>query len=87
MQCKDIKDTPIIEFVNKHGGIGCTWFNDNPRSVRHVMPKMIHDKLILAKMRKLIKRKLIKGCACGCRGYFEITGKGKDFINDDWADI
>src|SRR5690349_3703343 len=30
------------------------------------------DKIVLAKLRKLIRRGLITGCACGCRGDFEL---------------
>lgn len=29
------------------------------------------EKVVLAKLRSLIKRKLINGCPCGCRGDFE----------------
>jgi len=32
--------------------------------------------LVKAKMRKLIKRGLVNGCACGCRGDFILTEKG-----------
>ena len=30
------------------------------------------DKVVLAKARKLIKRGLVDGCACGCRGDFTV---------------
>jgi hypothetical protein len=33
------------------------------------------DKVLRAKARRLIKRGLIKGCTCGCRGDFEIMGE------------
>lgn len=29
-------------------------------------------KVVLAKLRSMIKRKVINGCACGCRGDFEL---------------
>ena len=32
----------------------------------------VPDKVLLAKMRRLIKKGKVKGCACGCRGDFEI---------------
>ncbi len=38
------------------------------------------EKLILAKMKQLIKRGLVDGCACGCRGDFEITPKGEEWL-------
>lgn len=30
------------------------------------------EKVVLAKLRSLIKRKLMTGCPCGCRGDFEL---------------
>jgi len=32
--------------------------------------------LVRAKMASLIRRGLVDGCACGCRGDFELTEKG-----------
>lgn len=32
----------------------------------------IPEKVVLAKARRLINRRVIDGCACGCRGDFEI---------------
>lgn len=76
-QCKDIPTEPIIEFVRKHGGIGCNWFgNQYERSVTHAMPEGTPPKLALAKMRQLIKRGLVTGCTCGCRGDFELKERG-----------
>jgi hypothetical protein len=33
-------------------------------------------KVVLAKARRLIRRGLLSGCDCGCRGDFELTAKG-----------
>lgn len=33
-------------------------------------------KVLRAKARKLINRRLLDGCCCGCRGDFELTGAG-----------
>ncbi len=79
MQCKDIPTLPVLEFVEKHGGIGCTWFDlpDCPRSVVHAMPPKLPQKLVLAKMRQLISHGLVDGCPCGCRGDYELTDKGE----------
>lgn len=38
------------------------------------------DKVVLAKAHQLIKRGLLDGCDCGCRGDFEVTSKGKLFL-------
>lgn len=71
MKCSDIPTEPILEFLKIHGGIGCTWRAGN-RSVLQVMPSGTPPKLALAKMRTLIKNKLVVGCACGCRGDFDL---------------
>jgi len=86
MQCKDIPTLPILEFIDAQDA-WCNWFpidlggSDNLRTVRYAMPPDIPDKLIHAKMRQLIKNGLVDGCPCGCRGDFEITEKGVEFIN------
>jgi len=84
IQCKDIPSAPILIFISKHGGIGCNWFSinkfDNPRSVRHAMLEGVPRKVVLAKMKHLISKGYISGCACGCRGDFELTERGLQVI-------
>lgn len=38
------------------------------------------EKVVLAKARKLIRRGLLDGCYCGCRGDFELTHAGLALI-------
>jgi hypothetical protein len=79
VKCSNIPDQPILDFLADHGGIGCNWFEGNERSVANAMPNLPvegRSKLVLAKMRSLIKKGLVSGCACGCRGDFELTRKG-----------
>ena len=45
-------------------------------SVARAMPEGTPEKLRIAKMAILIKRGLVDGCPCGCRGDYEITDKG-----------
>ncbi len=79
MQCKDIPDRPILEFLVGLKGVWGNWFALRfENSVRHAMPKGTPDKLLLAKMRMMIRRKVVEGCCCGCRGDFVITEKGTD---------
>ena len=35
------------------------------------------EKVLLAKLKSLVRRGLLDGCACGCRGDFTITKKGR----------
>jgi hypothetical protein len=86
MQCKDIPEQPILEFLAGPydgwlaPGKG-TWFgNEYPNSVTHAMPEGTPSKLALAKMRTMIRRGFVSGCACGCRGDFEITDKGRELL-------
>jgi hypothetical protein len=76
MQCKDIPDIPILQFLNKLTRWG-TWFPNFDNSVQQGMPIGVCEKLVKAKMKSLIKRGLVDGCTCGCRGDYEITPKGK----------
>ena len=82
MQCKDIPTRPILEFLLQHKGHWCNWYFGDERDVRQVMPEHIpHEKLIIAKMRSLMRRGLVEGCGCGCRGDFEITAKGEQYLH------
>lgn len=80
MQCKDIPDKPILEFLSTQE----EWCN--LLQMMFVFNKGIPEKLLLAKLNNLIKRGFIHGCTCGCRGDFYITEKGREFLkalNDD----
>ena len=76
MQCKDIPDKPILEFLAKNPTAWHNWYFGNDKDVHLAMPNKVPDKVVLAKMRKLIRRGLVDGCPCGCRGDFVITKKG-----------
>jgi hypothetical protein len=81
MQFKDIPDKPILQFLLDKD-CWCTYSDSYfMPTVQDVMPKKTPAKLQLAKMKQLIKRGLADGCTCGCRGDFEITDKGKEFLN------
>lgn len=38
------------------------------------------EKVLLAKLRKLVRRRLLDGCPCGCRGDFVITEAGRALL-------
>lgn len=76
MQCKDIPDMPILEFLAKNPTQWHNWYFGDEFDVRHCMPFDVPEKLRLAKMRMLIRRGLVDGCDCGCRGDFTITEQG-----------
>ena len=77
MKCKDIPERPVLEYLSGRGC--CGWYLPG-RDVAEAMPPYTPTKMVLAKMGKLIKRGLVNGCACGCRGDFKITDKGRDAL-------
>lgn len=80
MQCKDIPDLPILKMLSENR-VWHTWgYPSSMPSVQDAMPEGTDDKLQVAKMVMLIRRGLVSGCGCGCRGDFEITEKGLEFL-------
>lgn len=89
MQAKDIPELPLLRFIEEHTPagpfIGVGWHDLQPRSaysptIRDALPDDIPDKVILAKMKGLIRRRLVSGCDCGCRGDFQITERGREHL-------
>jgi hypothetical protein len=81
MQCKDIPDLPILRLLESHLGTWATWGEGYCMpTVRDAMPDGTPDRLQVAKMARLIRRGLASGCPCGCRGDFEITPKGLEWL-------
>ncbi len=78
MKCKDIPDRPILELLAKNKDVAHNWYDcgSSQLSVLPAMPKNIPPRLALAKMRMMIRREVVDGCPCGCRGDFVITAKG-----------
>ncbi len=76
MKCKDIPDRPILEFLARNPERWHNWLEGFENSVLNAMPAGIDGKLALAKMRMMIRREVVDGCPCGCRGDFVITAKG-----------
>lgn len=78
MQAKDIPEQPILDFLAQPeiaNRLGATWFEGFDNSVQNAMPEGTPAKVALAKMRSLVKRGLVAGCACGCRGDFQLKTK------------
>lgn len=84
MKSSEIPNEPILKFLAKHKGKWCTWgpFVGSLPTVTDVMPPDTPRKVALTKMKALIRRGLVKGCGCGCRGDFEITAKGEAVLAD-----
>lgn len=82
MQCKDIPDRPILDMLAKNPEQWHNWYFQDQFDVTSAMPAGTPEKLILGKMRMLMRRGLVDGCDCGCRGDFTITDKGRALLAD-----
>ena len=82
MQAKDIPDRPVLEFLAGLNGRWGSMFSPEiaETSVFRAMPEETPFKVARAKMGSLIRRGLVDGCDCGCRGDFEITAKGREHL-------
>lgn len=52
--------------------------------LERVMPH-VPEKVIRAKMKSLLRRGLIEGCSCGCRGDYYILPKGYAYLQQTLA--
>lgn len=81
MQCKDIPDAPILAFLAKNPKQWHTWCDWPDTDVKAAMPSGVPHKLARAKMSMLVKRGLVDGCTCGCRGDYRITPRGIEWLH------
>ena len=87
MQCKDVPDIPVLEFLAQNPDQWHNWYFGDEYDVHLAMPPNTPEKIVHAKLNKLIRRGLVDGCTCGCRGDYVITSKGLDLIsNGEWLD-
>lgn len=71
MQAKDIPEERLLDIIgaiNDEGSWAFTW------DVYPALAEFPH-KVVLAKLRSMIRRGVIVGCGCGCRGDFYIEGR------------
>ena len=86
LQTKHLPDEPVLlTLLDIHRRLGrpeegvtvsATIFPGFEHSVSSAFPPGLPWKLQLAKMASMIRRGLVDGCACGCRGDFMLTAKG-----------
>lgn len=71
VQAKNVSDTQVLDAMaatrGRNGVPRWSTLWDVQEGLASVPPKVV-----LAKLRSMIKRKVIGGCACGCRGDFEV---------------
>lgn len=81
MQCKDIPEQPILKFLHSLNGRWACWYSSDDgtpfeNSVANAFPPGTPAKLIVAKMGMMIRKGVVDGCSCGCRGDYRLTDKG-----------
>jgi hypothetical protein len=76
LQSKDINDYHVLELIERIESNESRWtFTwDIHAQLQYPM------KLVRAKASSLVRRGLISGCACGCRGDFELSYKGEEYL-------
>ena len=65
MQAKDLADAAVLALLDPD--------RETHRADIHAALPDVPPKVVLAKLRALIRRGLIDGCACGCGGEFTLT--------------
>ncbi len=91
-KCSDIPDLPILEVMYLNGTPYSGWnffFEDSDSTELSKHLRKYPYKLAMAKLRSMMKRGLIEGCACGCRGDWELEDKGLEMLknSDEWTRI
>lgn len=74
-QAKDIDDRFFLRSVEQLKGEHWTTIWD-----LQVLMEQFPSAVVTAKAAALIRRGLLDGCVCGCRGDFELTDKGRAFL-------
>lgn len=69
VQAKSITDEEVLRVVKRRSGY------DSFVSAFEIQAELssFPDKVVLAKLRSMVKRGLLSGCACGCSGNFRRT--------------
>lgn len=79
IQCKDIPTAAILTFLATLNNQAATFY---PLDVSNSIWKSLETPgnvprcVLRKKMENLIRKGLVEGCACGCRGDFRLTFKG-----------
>lgn len=84
LQAKDIPDLDVLIAVYRasldgkwgwEGRVRWAFLSDMEEAFPNYSPKLVR-----AKMKAMIRKGLLRGCACGCRGDFQFTDKSKALV-------
>ena len=95
LQAKDIPDGVFVQAVADCSvraaaelGVPGSWCNrwDVGDELSRVLGFEVPQKVVLAKAARILKRGRMAGCACGCRGGFDLRGYPADpFVKHEGA--
>lgn len=77
MKAADLPDASVLRAVDESCRDRGMWSSTS--AIAEVFPQAPF-KVVAAKLSKLLKRKLLTGCDCGCRGDWELTSKGREIL-------
>lgn len=85
MKVADIPDDAFVRAVaavNHDRGSTMAVIGFEGCEVPHILEHFpgVPEKVVRAKARKVLKRGYVTGCACGCRGDFEVTDAGRELL-------
>lgn len=81
MQAKDISDESVLAAIERVAKPGSTdgYMGLAPSASRWDIAWQLGgdlpEKVLLAKLRTMVRRGVLEGCTCGCRGDFHILAK------------
>ncbi len=91
IQAKDIDDRRVLRIISD---LRAAESRERPRADEYLW-RMVWDiekrlpdvpgKVLAAKLEALVKRKLIDGCTCGCRGDFFLLPAGRAYLDTPQA--
>jgi hypothetical protein len=78
MQAKNISDDVILEAIKASALRTSGWAH-----LWHIQETLsaFPPKVVRAKLKSMIRRQVIGGCACGCRGDFEILPEVPSYLD------
>lgn len=82
MKAADISDREMLAFILPINEEGQARGSAGWAQVWDLVPHWpgFPQKVVMAKAKQLVKRGLLDGCTCGCRGDFTVTEKGREFL-------
>lgn len=87
IQAKHVPEIPMLRFIESNNGSWKTHFDtDSPQGIGWSIPASIPEmrafpeRVLLAKLSSLLRRGLVDGCDCGCRGDWRPTARTRAYV-------